>query len=410
MENPSKVFIGRQPILDREKRTFGYELLYRAGSENTFPDISGSRATIKLIENAFCNLGIEHITGGKRAFINFSKSLLLSDLTFLDPGGVVIEVLEDVSVDEDIINKVTVLKENGFRIALDDFVWADEFEPLIPLADFIKVDWLANSINEIERICRNFAGSTTRLLAEKIETDDDFKTAYGLGFDYFQGFFFARPAILKGREVRPARKTRLRLMAAINHSDMDMEKIYSLLVRDPALAIKVLRIVNAAAYGLSEKISSVMQAVTLLGERKLKQWLTIIFLSSISRGTPEALFNAAVVRAGFAEKMAAETGRPELGSAAFMAGLLSLVEALFSIPAETVLNGLPLEVEIIDAVISGTGPIYPFIALAEACEQADMPAVEEFSSMTGVSMMSIGNRWIDAVKWATDSSLSLTSC
>lgn len=409
MDNLSNVFIGRQPILDREKRTFAYELLYRTGKENIFPDISGPQATIQLIENAFCNLGIENIAGGKAAFINFSKSLLLSDLTYLNPRRVVIEVLEDVSVDEEIINVVNVLKTNGFRIALDDFVWTDEFGPLIPLADFIKVDWLASSINEIERICKNLSCTTTRLIAEKIETDDHFKAAYDLGFDYFQGFFFARPTILKGKNVRPARKTRLRIMAAINHTDMDMEKIYALLSRDPALAIKVLRLVNSASFGISEKISSIMQAVSLLGERKLKQWLAIIFLSSITRGTSEALFNASVVRACFAEKIAVETGRPELGSPAFMAGLLSMVEGLFNIPVETVLSGLSLEKDIIDVLIFQKGPIYPVIVLAEACERANMPVIEGFSSRTGVSMTRIGDLWLDAIKWAVDSTLSLTA-
>ena len=409
MEKSSKLFIGRQPILDRQKRTFAYELLYRAGNKNTFPDISGSQATIKLLENSFCNLGIDRITGGKPAFINFSKSLLVSDLTFLDPKGVVIEVLENVSVDEDLVNTVVGLKENGFRIALDDFEPSRELNSLLPLADFVKMDWLASPLPEIKDICRDLAGTNTRLIAEKIETPDHFSTAYKLGFDYFQGFFFAKPVILRGKHLKPARKTRLRLMAAVNHSDMDMERIYALLVKDPALSIKVLRLVNSASVGLPEEISSIRQAVLLLGERKLKQWLAIIFLSSISRGKPDALFNAAVVRAGFSEKIAGLLGRPEIGPPAFMAGLLSLVEALFSIPAEKVLQGLPLSAEIIDAVIFKKGFLYPLILLAEACEKADMNFIRRFAASSGASIDRIGQCWIDAVSWAAESTQGLES-
>ncbi len=409
MEKSTKVFIGRQPILDRGKRTFAYELLYRAGYKNSFPDISDSQATLKLLENSFCNLGIDRITGGKGAFINFSKSLLLSDLTFLDPKSVVIEVLEDVPVDEDVVNTVIGLKESGFRIALDDFEPSEEFASLLPLADFVKMDWLASSLPEIKGICQELAGSKTRLIAEKIETPDQFKTAYDLGFDYFQGFFFAKPAILKGKDLKPARKTRLRLMAAVNHGEMDMERIYSLLVKDPALSIKVLRLVNSASVGLSETISSIRQAVTLLGERKLKQWLAVIFLSSISRGKPDVLVNTAVIRAGFSEKIIGDMGRPELGPPAFMAGLLSMVEALFNIPAERVLEGLPLCREITDAVIFKKGLIYPLILLSEACERADMGFIKEFSSRTGISQDQISERWIDAVSWATDSTQELAA-
>ncbi len=407
MENSSKIFIGRQPILDRGKHTFAYELLYRAGHENIYPEIPGAQATIKLLENSFCNLGIDRITGGKRAFINFSRSLLLTDLTFLSPPRVVIEVLETVTVDRDLLETVSRLKENGFLIALDDFVWQDDFEPLLPLADFIKVDWLASSTGEIERICRAFGDSPIRLIAEKIETYDQFKEAYDLGFDYFQGYFFARPSILKAEDVKPARKTRLKMMAAVNRPDMDIEKIYTLLVRDPALVIKVLRLVNSASYGLSEKISSVKQAVTLLGERKLKQWLSIIFLSSVSKGAPEALFSAAVIRACFSEKIAAHVGCPELGPSAFMAGLLSLVEALFNIAAKNVLRGLHLGQEIVEAVIFKKGPVYPFVALAEACEQVNMDQIKEFSLRTGIGTSTISTCWMDAVRWANDSAEGL---
>ncbi len=409
MEKSSEVFIGRQPILDRQKRTFAYELLYRAGDSNAFPGISGSQATIRLLENSFCNLGIESITGGKSAFINFSKSLLLSDLSFLDPSDVVIEVLEDVIVDEDVVNTVMDLKKNGFRIALDDFEPSPEYESLLPMADFVKMDWLATPLPEIKSICRELAGSKTRLIAEKIETLDHFKTAYDMGFHYFQGFFFAKPVILKGKGLAPARKTRLNLMAAVNQSDMDMEKIHALLVKDPALSIKVLRLVNSASVGLSEKISSIRQAVILLGERRLKQWLAIIFLSSVSRGKPDALFNMAVVRAGFSEKIAREIGYPELGPPAFMAGLLSMVEALFNIPAEKVLKGLPLCREITDAIIFKKGLIHPLILLSRACEQADMRFVHEFSSRTGLGADRIGDCWIDAVRWATESTINLAS-
>ncbi|RUM87729.1 MAG: hypothetical protein DSZ23_05415, partial [Thermodesulfatator sp.] len=243
MRNVSRVFIGRQPILDIKKQTYAYELLYRAGLQNIFPGIPDTQATIRLLENSFCNFGLDRITGGRRAFINFSRSFLLSDLTFLAPKMVVIEILEDVAVDEELVETVSILKKKGYRIALDDFVFTHQLEPLIPLADFIKVDWLDTSGDEREAVSRDFASSDTRLIAEKIETADQFKQACDLGYDYFQGFFFARPKVLKAREVKPSRRTRLRIMAAVNHPDVDMEQIHALLVKDPALSVKILRLV-----------------------------------------------------------------------------------------------------------------------------------------------------------------------
>ncbi len=403
MDYSSKIFIGRQPILDRDRRTFAYELLYRSGMENIFPGGSASQATIKLLEGSFCTLGIDRITGSRRAFINFSRSLLLSDLSFLSPERVVIEVLETVMVDQDLVEVISGLKRKGFYIALDDFTWTPEFEPLIALADFIKVDWLATPQGEIERIARAFADSSIKLVAEKIENYDQFKVAHVLGFDYFQGFFFARPSILKGRDVRPARRTRLRLLAAVNSSEMRIEQIYSLLMKDPALAIKVLRLVNSANFGLPEKISSIRQAVTLLGERRLKQWLSIIFLSSISRGAPEALFNAAVVRACFSERVAMEVGQSEIGASAFMAGLLSLTEALFNIPACEVLRDLPLHADIKNAVISKKGPLFPFVALSQACELADMRKIAGLCRDLGLSTSRVVECWMESVRWANDS-------
>jgi len=212
-----KVYVARQPIFKKNKKLYGYELLFRGGMENTFPDIDGDTATSKLLSNSFFNIGIDRLTGGKVAFINFTQELLIRKIPMMFPiENIMVEILEDVRPDEEVVNACLDISKAGYAIALDDFVFKNELKPLIELAHIIKIDFMLSPIEEIRQLLNTLKGYKIKLLAEKIETYDEFEKAISMGFTYFQGYFFSKPEILSAKEVTPNKINLLQIVVEAN--------------------------------------------------------------------------------------------------------------------------------------------------------------------------------------------------
>ncbi|MDA8162412.1 MAG: EAL domain-containing protein [Desulfobacteraceae bacterium] len=395
------IYVGRQPILDMKRNTIAYEILYRSGDENAFPGIDGTAATSIVINNVFCSMGLNEVGGGRRIFINFTRQLLLSGIPPLDPDSVIIEILEDVKVDEPLIEACRDLVDKGFKLALDDFILNEESALLAPLASIIKVDWQNTTAKEMADILKLTKTHGPELLAEKVETYNEFTQALSLGFTYFQGYFFARPAILKGKDIAPSVWSILKLVTAIQQAHLDINEVAGIITKDPALCYKLLRVINAAAIGLRQPISSIKQAILLLGEIELRRWLSILLVVNIAGDKPLELINTACIRASFMEKAAVASGHLNYASSAFFMGICSLLDAMLEKPLEEILRPLDVAPEIINAIVYKKGPLLPYMALMLSYEQGHVEEVAKWAGSLGISDAEIVRCYLEAVNWAS---------
>ena len=261
------IFVARQPILDTEKKIFGYELLFRTGLENFFDQsMDIDFASSKTLLDTLLLFGIEELTKGKKMFLNFSKKVLLSEVALALPKDtLVIELLETIEPLPEVVEVCRKLKKSGYMLALDDFQFLPEYRPLIDLTDIIKVDFLLTKGNERRTVIQKSGSGRIAYLAEKIENRDEFKIAVDMGYSYFQGFFFCKPVILSGRDVPSYKLNLLQVLKELNQPYMDVKKIENIIIRDVSLTYKLLRFINSAAFGMLREIRSVRHALNLLG-------------------------------------------------------------------------------------------------------------------------------------------------
>ncbi len=393
------LYVGRQPILNKARKTVAYELLYRSGDENIFPgDVGGTEASIQVISNVFSELGLEEISGGLPVFINFNREMLLSDLPDLNASSVVVEILEDIKVDRAVLEACIRLRKSGFRIALDDFVLNSDTRQLLKLASIVKIDWQADPVDHIERLCTELNPYGVKILAEKIETENEFRQAAELGFNFFQGFFFERPTVVKTTAVKILSGSMLEIMGLLQEEDVDFKSIEKVIARDAALSFKLLKIINSASVALSRKIESIAQALVLLGQKELKRWLTLLMLTNINDRCPAELLSTAFIRGLFGEKMAVAAGREEEASSVFFTGLLSLLDAILRQPMNQVVKDLPLSVSIKDALLKRSGPFGIYLLMMKAYEQADRKSISKYSRSLGIETDQVVRCYMDSLR------------
>src|SRR5208283_1538421 len=273
------VFVARQPIIDRKKSLFAYELLFRDGLDNYMPSIDGDTATSKLLSSSFLTIGIDKITHGKRAFINFTQNLLETNIPLMFPRETtVVEILEDVNPTLRVTEACKKLSALGYYLALDDFVFRLEMTPLIELADIIKIDFRATPYSEIKQIIQKSGAKKIKFLAEKVETNEEFNDALNMGFELFQGYFFSRPEILKGREISGSKIQYLNFVIEINKSNYDLNELETIISRDISMSYKLLRHVNSAYFKRSSEAASLKQALLILGKDEISRLFLLIGL------------------------------------------------------------------------------------------------------------------------------------
>ena len=355
----AEIYLARQPIFDAQRQVHAYELLYRATSENRYTAADGGLATSSVIAHTFVSLGLENVTGGKLAYINFPRQLILEDVAAVLPRDrVAIEILEDVTPDAEIMTAVRRLKDAGYTIALDDFVLlTPEHEPLLALADVVKVDWRSSAPEQREQIARHASAKGPQLLAEKVETEAEFQQAVALGYRYFQGFFFARPEMLSAREVPGFKLNYLRLLKAMHRPDLDYDEIERIIKSEGALLHWLLKCVNSAAFGFKTQVTSIRHAIVVLGERELRRWVSVFCVAGMGEDRPRELLVQAFVRASFCERLAGGGTQSAKRTEAFLLGMFSLLEAILARPLASLLAELPLSAETRSALLDGSGPL-----------------------------------------------------
>lgn len=397
------VFLARQPILDRFDKLFGYELLFRDSEKNIYQSEDGDKATMAVIKNSFVNIGIEKVTGGKKAFINFTENILKSDIfQVLTPQSVIVEILEDVEPTEEILDLCKTLKVQGYIIALDDFVYADRYRKLIEIADIIKVDFKTTKGQERRKVIELVNCEDIKFLAEKIETLEDYNEAVSFGYSYFQGFYFSKPTMILGKRMSENKVIYMRLLKEISSSNFAIEGIENLIKRDVSLSFKLLKLMNSANYSFISEIKSMKQALALLGEKEIKKWLYLMVFKNMGQDKPESLTVNSLIRAKFAEIIASKTGKKINPFNAYLLGMLSMIDLLLDRPIDEILQELLIPIDIKDALngISNNG-YSKLLDLIIAYENGNWDEVSKVSKDINIDENSLPNAYYEAIFYTT---------
>jgi EAL and modified HD-GYP domain-containing signal transduction protein len=389
------VHVGRQAIYDRDGQIIGYELLFRRHAEAVAADECGAYATSQVILTSITEIGIVPLVGDKMCFVNLTREFIVGKLPLpFDHRQVVLEILETIEIDEEVIAGLADLVGRGYRIALDDFVLGVGPERLLDLATFVKIDLLEADRADVAatvEVCRRHPN--VRLVAERLETAAHLELARELGFDLFQGYVLSRPQVITRAALSPSRLQRVELLSLLVNAQFPLARVVSLVVSDPALSLRLLAAANADAMGLPVKVSSVHDAVMLLGHERLRDWATLMLVSDLQDGDEEQL-EVAVTRARMCQNLAERMEVP--GEAAFTAGLVSAVAEMLGQPAGELALRLSLNDEVTAAVVSGDGPIGELLALVSAYEASDIEALIDAPLDDDEAAVS----YLDAIAWS----------
>lgn len=394
-------FIGRQPIFDTHQQVFGYELLFRSGMNNVFTHTDPDQATSKVISDSFFLLGIPTLTGGKRAFINIPRDFLLNEYVYLIPKeSMVVEILETVEPDPEIIAACDKLKQAGYLLAVDDFIYDDKYKPLLNLVDFVKIDFLATKGEGRKALIEQYASSGIRFLAEKVETPQEHREALDLGYSYFQGYFFCKPTIISGKDIPAYKLHYLRILQVINRPEVDFKKLGEIIKNEISLSFKLLRYINSAYFGLRNKINSIMQALALLGEKEIKKWVSLIALANMGQDQPEELVIQALIRAKFCESLAPSIGLIQRADNLFLMGMFSLIDTILSRPLAEILKEIPIADEVKDALLGKQNRLRDVYEFVLVCEKGDWEKLPEQTARLGIQEARAYQLYLDALKWS----------
>ena len=406
------VLIARQAIFDRERKLHGYELLYRANNAATsFDGTAAHAATMQVLSNTLMSIGAENVFGRTKAFVNFDHRLLLENMHLTLPkDSIVVEILETVETTADLVALCRSIAEQGYSLALDDFTDEARLEPLTRIARIIKVDLRSTSHDDQERILCTYKPRGILMLAEKVETYAEFEWARRIGYDLFQGYFFARPVVVRSQQIPAVKVTCLRLLKEVQQPEVNFERVEQLLREDVALTYKLLRYVNSALFAHRSEIQSIGRALTVLGEQGIRRWAALATLPTLATDKPTELLMLSLVRARFCERLA-ELAREASPGQAFLMGMFSLLDALIDQPQHEALRAVDLGPEVTEALL-GIAPQGSFLASLYALilhyEQGQWDTVEQLASSCQIKFRSIGDAYLEAADWAAEL-LSLTA-
>lgn len=396
------IYIGRQPIFDRDLNVYAYELLFRSGTQNHAGEFDGDQATSQVIVNAFIEIGLEQIVGPHLAFINLTRNFVTTAAPLPFPRDrVVLEVLEDIRPDAEVVAGVRNLAGQGYSLALDDFVFNEDLKPMIEHARFVKIDLMTLPRDQLAEHVRLLRGYDVKLLAEKIETQEEFEHCMRLGFDYFQGYFLSRPNIVQGTQLPPNRIAVLQLLAKLQDPRSDAADIETLISQDVALSYKLLRYINSAFFAFPKKIESLRQAVVYLGTQAIKTWVSLLVVAGLGN-KPAELVTQAMQRAKMCELLA-KTAKRSQTEVYFTVGLFSLLEALMDAPLEKILESLPFTDDIRQALLNQEGAYGEALSCVIAYERGDFLRAH-FDRLAPSQMT---DTYLASARWADQSANAL---
>lgn len=402
-----QLFLGRQPILDREQQLHAYELLFRSGTQNAADITDGVQATATVIANAFSELGVEAALGNCRGFINIDEAFLFSDMLELLPRqSVVLEILETVPPTAAVIERCKALKAAGFTLALDDVIQLEpEFEELLGLVEIVKVDIQPLSRVQLMQLVMKLKPLGKQLLAEKVDSREQMEQCLKLGFTLFQGYYFAKPTIIAGKKLDHSQVSLMKLMGLLL-SDADSSELENALKPEPGLTVNLLRMTNSVGAGSTETITSLRHAIAVLGRRQLQRWLQLlVFSAGKQNASSNPLLLMAATRGRLMELLAEEMkpGNNSLADQAFMVGIMSLMPALIGLPIEEIIAPLGLADSVRTALTGGDGELGCMLKVTEACETGELQILSQnLQHLPGLSAKALNRAQTQALQWANN--------
>jgi len=394
-------FIARQPIFDRNGKVYAYELLFRSGLHNYFDAADQDQAAASVIANSSLLFGLNEMSAGAKVFVNCTHKVLVEDfMTVLPKEQAVVEVLENVTPDGEVIAACLRLKQQGYILALDDFVYHDNWEPLLQIADIIKVDFLDSGAEEQEQLAKMMIPRGIRMLAEKVETIEDYEQAKAMGYQLFQGYFFSKPVIISRKDIPTNKYQFLRILKDIYSEDIEFQKLAKTIQSEVSLSYKLLKLINSAAFALRHKVTNILQALSLLGIREIRNWVSLLSVSAMADDKPAELVVISLVRAKFCEQLAEPCNLRGKKSELFLMGLFSLLDVIMSRPLDEILEEITIDESIQQALLGGGGTMRDILQLILAIEKANWDEVTGLSVQLGINEQPLNEAYMDAIKWA----------
>jgi len=383
------VFIARQPIFDAKQRVYGYELLYRSGVENIYSETDGDKASFSVIGNTLLVIGSQQISQGKKVFVNFTRKLLLDGAATYLPK-------------DELIKAIQMIRSQGYILALDDFILhGNEDSPFLELVDIIKVDLRQTDEQERKAIAQRFPSEgEVKLLAEKTETREEFADALEMGYSYFQGYFFCKPVILARRDISGHKIHYLRILKELSADNPSFERIKQIIEQNPAFTYKLLKYVNSAFFGLRREVSSIMHALQILGEAEIRRWVSLAIIMELGNDQPQELLRLCLHRARFSENLASKSIYKQQKPEFFFMGLFSCMDVLLGRPMEEILEDLPIQTSIKEALLGKPNLFKTVLDLTISYEKANWTDFSPLASQLGIEESEILQLYSDSIEWA----------
>jgi c-di-GMP-related signal transduction protein len=392
-------YLARQPIMDLRGRVHGYELLFRAGPEAAFRG-DGDMATRTMLDNTVI-FGLEKLTGGVPGFVNCTRESLTENMVHVLPAGMtVLEILENIEPTPSVIAACRRLKTEGFRLALDDFTWRPNSDPLVELADYIKVDFLLTGPDERKKLLKRLSGVTVALVAEKIETQEEYQQACREGFTLFQGYYFCRPAMLGNRKIPENRVSHIEILRLLRSDVIDVSKLTLLLKRDTSLTYRLLRLVNSPMCAIRQEVRSIRAALIVVGEDTFRHIAMLAIASELNAGQPPEILRMAFVRGRFCELAAVLCALDSTEQ--YLLGMLSLLPAMLRLPMEELTPALPLRAEIREALHGKANSERILLQWLECHERGEWAASDAAAQAECLDQEDLLTCYAEALQWAEE--------
>jgi c-di-GMP-related signal transduction protein len=399
------LYIARQPIFDRSMNVVAYELLYRSSDENFYSCEDGDKATLAVINNTTMGFSLSELTQGKRAFINFTRKLICDEApTMFDPSEIAIEVLEDIVPDDELRVSLSKLRDMGYMIALDDFVYGTDHDALLHMTDIVKVDFIGSDKSDRKRIIEENVSRDMLFLAEKVETREDFEHAMELGYHFFQGYFFAKPSLLKKPNLKPIGGAAMGAAIEVAKEDPDIRKLAEMVESDLSLSYKLLKFVNSPVYRGISRISSIYDAIVRLGIVEMKKWISIIILIGFSDKAPSELISCSLIRSRLFKALSVGMGNEHMQNDSFFVGMFSMIDVIMERPIDEILSELPLSDRVKEALMGMCPQSAIMLRIVESYEMGDWLQFEKLCRDNGVDPKTISAEYCKAVSWVSDMS------
>lgn len=395
------LFIARQPILNAHKKLHGYELLYRGTKDAALDDVSGERATTALLSSVFLTKDIQELSNYRPCFINFTQHLIEQNLPASFPKSqIVVELLEDIEPTEKVVAVCKCLHNKGYKLALDDFIFHRKYLPLLEYIDIIKIDVRLTPLDSIVKTLNLLEPYNVKLLAEKVESREEYEKGLKLGFSYFQGYFFSRPEEIRVTELTASKVNMLQLLTEVTRKKTTLNRLNEIISIDVAISYKLLRFLNSAYFYRLQEVKTVKHAIAYLGERELRRFILLIIISELATEFPGELVRLVLVRAKLCELLALSSIYVEKADELFILGLFSSLDTMLKTSMEQVMKELPVSSAIREALLNKTGVMYRFLHTAMAFERNDKDVLQENIRILKINPRDLSNCYMSAVKYA----------